>query len=85
MLVIAACDNSPTDRRFVVTSFLLKKIKVNLDICKAPLNTNAFSKVLRYGNTQLYTCKQAIYVLTLQPYSITDFWLVILILPSHVW
>jgi len=27
--------------------------KVNLDICKAPLNANAFSKALRYGNTVL--------------------------------
>jgi len=30
------------------------KSKVNLDICKAPLNTKAFSKVLRYVNTQFY-------------------------------
>jgi len=30
------------------------KSKVNLDICKAPLNTKAFSKALRYGNTQFY-------------------------------
>ena len=31
-------------------------IKVNPDICKAPLNTkiNAFSKPLRCGNTQFY-------------------------------
>jgi len=28
--------------------------KVNLDICKALLNTIAFSKVLRYGNIQFY-------------------------------
>jgi len=31
-----------------------KKSKVNLDICKAPLNTTAFSKALRYGNAQFY-------------------------------
>jgi len=36
----------------------LSKSKVNLDICKAPLNTIVFSKALTYGNTQFYlqTC-----------------------------
>jgi len=35
------------------------KSKVNLEICKALLNAIAFSKMLRYGNTQLYlqTCR----------------------------
>jgi len=39
------------------------KSKVNLDICKAPLNTIAFSKALRYGNTQFYlqTCHTCLY------------------------
>ena len=32
----------------------IKESKVNLDICKAPLNTITFSKALRYGNTQFY-------------------------------
>ena len=30
------------------------KVKVNLHICKAPLNTDTFFEVLRYGNTQFY-------------------------------
>ena len=40
--------------RYVTYRGQSKKVKVNLDICKVPLNTNAFSKALRYGNTQFY-------------------------------
>jgi len=38
-------------------------VSKNLDICKAPLNAIAFSKALRYGNTQFYlqTCHTRLY------------------------
>jgi len=32
---------------------IISRVKVNVDICKVPLNTKAFSKALRYGNTVL--------------------------------
>jgi len=42
-----------TRRQSQFTDKIKCKSKVNLDICKAPLNTIAFSKALRYGNTVL--------------------------------
>jgi len=40
-----------------------KKVTVNLNICKAPLNIIAFSKALRYGHSQFYlqTCHTRLY------------------------
>jgi len=38
-----------------VNTISKSKVKVNLDICKATLNTNCiFYKALRYGNIQYY-------------------------------
>jgi len=41
-------------RQWIKRGWASKVSKVNRDICKAPLNTIAFSKALRYGNTQCY-------------------------------
>jgi len=54
-----------------------------MDICKAPLNTIAFSKALTYGNTQFYVYKQAISAFTPQPQSITALWLVLIYRPTE--
>jgi len=63
------------------------KSKVNLDICKAPLNTIAFSKALRYGNMATwqhsFTCKRAIPAFTPQPQSINALWLVLILPPTE--
>jgi len=45
--------------------------KVNLDICKAPLNIIAFSKALKCGNAQFYLQTSHIPFFTPQPQSIT--------------
>ena len=70
----------------VVTLLLLllvksKAKKVKLDICEVPLNTVAFFKVLRNGNTQFYL--QTSHICLYSPATEHHhFWLV-LILPSH--
>ena len=43
-----------TSTKLIKIIKLKSKVKVNLDICKAPFNAVAFSKALRYGNTQFY-------------------------------
>jgi len=56
-----------------------------MDIRKAPLNTISFSKVLRYGNTQLYLQTSYTPAFTPQPQRITvQHWLVLITVPRRV-
>jgi len=72
---LSACGFSQCFTSLVSRKLSKNQSKVNLDSCKVPLNTVAFSKVLRYGNAQF--CLQTSHTcLYFQPQSITALWLV---------
>jgi len=71
-----------TDNRTEFCGMPIKvKVKVNLDICNAPLILYHFPKRSDMA-TRSFNCRQAIPAFTSQPQSITALWLV-LILPTH--